>query len=50
MAESLGYGKVELQEAIAEAHPGCRGVVYPRPSPAADDASGREYFTFDAAS
>lgn len=44
-AENLGYGKVELQETIAEGAPGCRVVVYLRPSPAAQAAGGREYFS-----
>ena len=31
-AENLGYGKVELQQTIAEGHPQCRVVVYLRPT------------------
>lgn len=42
-ADNLGYGKVELQQTIADGHPGCRVVVYLRPSPEAERASGREY-------
>lgn len=43
-AENLGYGKVELQQTIAEGHPECRVVVYIVPSAEADAAEGREYF------
>jgi predicted ArsR family transcriptional regulator len=43
-AENLGYGKVELQQTIADGHAECRVVVYIEPSPAADAAEGREYF------
>jgi predicted ArsR family transcriptional regulator len=43
-AENVGYGKVELQQTIAEGHPGCRVVVYLKPSPEAQSAAGREYF------
>ena len=42
-AENLGYGKVELQQTIAEGHPECRVVVYLRPSDEAERAEGREY-------
>lgn len=42
-AENLGYAKVELQETIAHGAPGCRVVVYLRPSPESEAASGREY-------
>jgi predicted ArsR family transcriptional regulator len=42
-AENLGYGRVELQETIAEGHPGCRVVVHLKPDPDAPP-SQREYF------
>src|SRR4051812_29840875 len=41
-ADNLGYARVELQETIAQGHPGCRVVVHLRPSREPDD--GREYF------
>ncbi|WP_439579113.1 methanogen output domain 1-containing protein [Elioraea sp.] len=44
-AENLGYAKVELQEAIARGHPGCRVVVHLKPA----DVEGREYFRRAAA-
>lgn len=43
-ADNLGYAKVALQETIAEGAPGCRVVVYLKPSLEADAAHGREYF------
>ncbi len=43
-AESLGYAKVEIQEAIARGDPGCRVVVYLSPTEEAERAHGREYF------
>ncbi|MHC5539001.1 methanogen output domain 1-containing protein [Singulisphaera rosea] len=43
-AENLGYAKVVLEETIAEGDPGCRVVVYLKPTARADAASGREYF------
>ena len=42
-AENLGYGRVELQETIAQGAPGCRVAVYLKPDPAAP-GSQREYF------
>lgn len=42
-AETLGYGKVELQRTIAEGHPHCRVVVYLKASEEAEKAEGREY-------
>jgi hypothetical protein len=42
-AENLGYAKVELQQAIARRDPGCRVVVYLKPSPESEAADGREY-------
>ena len=43
-ANNLGYAKVELQETIAQGHPGCRVVVYLKPTEEAVAAEGREYF------
>jgi predicted ArsR family transcriptional regulator len=43
-AENLGYCKVILEETIARGAPGCRIVVYLRPTPEAEAAQGREYF------
>ena len=42
-AENLGYARVELQETIAEGHPGCRVVVHLMPSDQ-PDPQAREYF------
>lgn len=43
-AENLGYAKVVLEEAIARGDSGCRVVVYLKPSEAAQQVTGREYF------
>ncbi len=43
-AENLGYAKVVLEETIAGGSPGCRVVVYLKPTPDAEAATGREYF------
>ncbi|MDX2150033.1 MAG: methanogen output domain 1-containing protein [Bryobacteraceae bacterium] len=43
-AQNLGYAKVELQETIAGGAPGCRVVVYLKPTEEAAAAVGREYF------
>jgi predicted ArsR family transcriptional regulator len=43
-AENLGYAKVVIEEAIANGDPGCRVVVYLKPTPEAEAAKGREYF------
>ena len=43
-ARNLGYAKVELQQTIAEGHPGCRVVVYLKPTAESAEAEGREYF------
>lgn len=43
-ANNLGYAKVELQETIAQGHPGCRVVVHLRGTPDAEQAAGREYY------
>lgn len=42
-AENLGYAKVELQQTIAKGDPGCRVVVYLKPTPESEAADGREY-------
>ena len=42
-ADNLGYAKVELQETIASGAPGCRVVVYLKPTEEAQEAEGREY-------
>lgn len=42
-AENLGYAKVELQETIASGAPGCRVIVYLKPTEEAQEAQGREY-------
>jgi predicted ArsR family transcriptional regulator len=42
-AENLGYAKVELQQTIARGDPGCRVVVYLRPTGESEAAEGREY-------
>lgn len=43
-AENLGYAKVAIEEAIARGNAGCRIVVYLKPTAAANQAEGREYF------
>jgi predicted ArsR family transcriptional regulator len=43
-AENLGYAKVALEQTIAEGAPGCRVVVYLKPTPKAKAANGREYY------
>jgi predicted ArsR family transcriptional regulator len=43
-ADNLGYAKVALEETIAEGGPGCRVVVYLKPTAEARAARGREYF------
>jgi len=42
-AENLGYAKVVLEETIALGAPGCRVSVYLKPTPEAQQATGREY-------
>jgi predicted ArsR family transcriptional regulator len=42
-AENLGYGKVVLEETIANGDPTCRVVLYLRRNAASDAAAGREY-------
>lgn len=46
-AENLGYGKVELQETIAQGAPGCRIVIHLRRTPESEGAEGREYYGTD---
>lgn len=43
-ADNLGYAKVSIEESIAQGDPGCRVVVYLKPTPEAQAAKGREYF------
>jgi predicted ArsR family transcriptional regulator len=43
-ADNLGYAKVSIEQAIAQGDPGCRVVVYLKPTPEAQSAQGREYF------
>jgi predicted ArsR family transcriptional regulator len=43
-AENLGYAKVVLEETIARGAPGCRVVIYLRPTAEAEAVQGREYF------
>lgn len=43
-AENLGYAKVVLEQAIARGDSGCRVIVHLKPSEAAQQATGREYF------
>lgn len=43
-ADNLGYAKISLEQTIAQGHPGCRVVVYLKPTPDAEAAKGREYF------
>ncbi len=43
-AENLGYAKVALEQTIAQGDSGCRVVVYLKPTQAAENAEGREYF------
>lgn len=42
-AENLDYAKVELQQTIAKGDPGCRVVLYLKPTPESEAAEGREY-------
>jgi hypothetical protein len=42
-AENLGYGKVVLDETIANGDPGCRVTLYLTRTPEAEAAEGREY-------
>lgn len=42
-AQNLGYGKVALEETIANGNVGCRVVLYLTRNKASEDAEGREY-------
>lgn len=42
-AQNLDYGKVVLDQTIAQGHGACRVTLYLRRSPVADRADGREY-------
>lgn len=42
-ARNLGYARVEIEEAIAMGHPGCRVVVHLKPTES-PEAGSREYF------
>jgi predicted ArsR family transcriptional regulator len=42
-ARNLGYARVEIEEAIARGHPGCRVVVHLKPNENPEPGS-REYF------
>ena len=43
-ADNLGYAKVSLEQTIADGAPGCRVVVYLRPTDQSERVEGREYF------
>lgn len=43
-AQNLGYARVIIERAIARGDNGCRVVVYLKPTDAARQADGREYF------
>lgn len=43
-SQSLGYGKVSLEETIIRADSGCRVVVHPQPNAESEAAPGQEYF------
>jgi predicted ArsR family transcriptional regulator len=43
-AENLGYAKVDVEEAIARGHAGCRVVVHLQRWGASESASGQEYY------
>jgi predicted ArsR family transcriptional regulator len=45
-AQNLGYAGVELEQTIAQGHPGCRVVVHLRPSDRVDQGT-REYYRQD---
>ncbi len=44
-AENLGYAKVSLEETIADRCRQCRVVIYLQPTPSAEAAEGREYYS-----
>ncbi len=43
-AENLGYGRVDLEETIAQGGAECRVVVHLKPAAEGEQADGREYF------
>lgn len=43
-ADNLGYAKVSLEATIAQGQPGCRVVIYLKPTAESEAAQGREYF------
>jgi predicted ArsR family transcriptional regulator len=43
-SDNLGYAKVSLEQTIANGDPGCRVVVYLKPTAEASRAEGREYY------
>jgi hypothetical protein len=43
-AENLGYSKVVIERSIALGDPGCRVVVYLKPTLESEASHGREYF------
>jgi hypothetical protein len=45
-AQNLGYARIDIEEAIARGDPGCRIVVYLRPSEEIEETA-REYFQMD---
>jgi predicted ArsR family transcriptional regulator len=45
-AQNLGYARVEVREAIARGHPGCRVVVHLKPTDA-PEPEAREYFRIE---
>jgi len=46
-AQNLGYGKVVLEETIANGNGRCRVVLYLKKTAASEVADGREYFRAD---
>lgn len=44
-ADNLGYAKVVQEKTIAQGHPGCRIVVYLKPTEEDDERVGREFFS-----
>jgi hypothetical protein len=44
VADNLGYSKVVIEQAIAQGDPGCRVVIYLKPTSEAEASDGREYF------
>ena len=42
-ADTVGYAKISIEQAIARGDPGCRVTVYLRPSAEARAADGREF-------